>query len=1100
MPSGSNAVDAAIERAARTAATSLNLQGMQLTSLPDSIGRCTQLKTLNLSRNKLTLLPATISNLNSLATLNLSHNPLGELPESIVSCTELADLDLSFTQLRALSPAIGNLVNLSTLDLAFNPLAALPTAIGSLAQLMTLDASFCKLAGLPQSIGSCTRLTILNLTGSRLTALPEAIGACTQLTTLKLGNNRLSRLPDSIGTCVQLTTLNLANNVLSSLPEAIGACYQLATLNLRDSRLSELPESIGGCARLVTLNLSGNRLTALPDSIGQCVKLSTLDASNNLLTSLPATINRCSQLQTLILRGNRLTSLPDSIGSCDQLTTLDLRYSRLTALPKGIGSCTQLRTLELGGSPRLVSPPPEVCIGGTAAILVFLQEVQRGVAVQWSSKMLVVGESAVGKTSVSKALCRLPYNRDEPQTHGVHLDVLTLNHPQLADIKMTLNVWDFGGQLHYRATQRFYMTDRSLFVVVWNSRKGWDEGHVEEWLQAVSSIAPASPIILVATHCSGSLMTAPPEEMLKHRYPNITGLVRVDCADGAGIAELRNRIAREAARLPLMGEIWPSAWLTGAKALEQQTVRSVSRSQAEKLLNDAGVVTPESCRELLRSLHDRGKILHYSQDSLLKSVVLLRPDWVDAEITRVLDSQQVRDKGGVLSLSIRETLWQDLEVGLWETLTIMMERFDLAYRIEVPNQDDIALVVEHLPVWEPTSLPYEWDQVMTLSGATELRVIYKFASRQAGIPTWFIAREHRYTTGVAWARGVLLRHRGATHAWALLQDDGQPRPNVQLTVRGPDAYAFFSQLHEAFINIVSDRYPGIDMHQVIPCPCQDATGVTCAHQFDFDYVVQARHCGIKLQCQRHVDQEIDPHKLLLGLEPNNGEAALDRLAGFMNEFGKKTDAILATTLRLEERALLITDAIRDLQHQRSEQTSRCPGIFTLEHVRYPARYRLTLKCESPDGPHSLPDGAGVYEFTKVPDWLRSYAPYLRFVLNALKHSLPMVGPTIIGVVGDNITQDSRSRLELSTKLVESLCPDSLATPSGLLSRGRPHPDFTELRKGLLALDPDFGGLRERVLPESGKIIYLCAQHRGDLHYPAAIAPPSPAPAPMNPGG
>ncbi|TKK91402.1 hypothetical protein FDA94_00980 [Herbidospora galbida] len=93
-----------------------------------------------------------------------------------------------------------------------------------------------------------------------------------------------------------------------------------------------------------------------------------------------------------------------------------------------------------------MSPPAEVVAAGTVAALGFLWALRRGgVERQRSSKMLVVGEAAVGKTSVAKALCRLPYHRDEPQTHGVHLDLLELAHPEDAEATMRLNVWDFGG-------------------------------------------------------------------------------------------------------------------------------------------------------------------------------------------------------------------------------------------------------------------------------------------------------------------------------------------------------------------------------------------------------------------------------------------------------------------------------------------------------------------------------------------------------------------------------------------------------------------------------------------------------------------------------
>ncbi|MGW5160476.1 hypothetical protein ACWEPN_33820 [Nonomuraea wenchangensis] len=54
---------------------------------------------------------------------------------------------------------------------------------------------------------------------------------------------------------------------------------------------------------------------------------------------------------------------------------------------------------------------------------------------------------------------------------------------------------------------------------------------------------------------------------------------------------------------------------------------------------------------------------------------------------------------------------------------------------------------------------------------------------------------------------------------------------------------------------------------------------------------------------------------------------------------------------------------------------------------------------------------------------------------------------------------------------------------------RPGLDVAELRQALIELDPgkEWGGLRERQVPESGQIVYLCHRHRQALRYPAQPA-------------
>lgn len=662
--------------------------------------------------------------------------------------------------------------------------------------------------------------TALSLRGLKLERLPPKLFELTWLFELDLADNELTLLPDSFARLTALGRLNLAGNRLASLPEWLGDFVALSRLDVSGNALTGLPYSIGNLTGLRTLDASGNAIVSLPESVGKLVRLTHLDLSHNALTSLPSTIGSMAWLSQLDLEDNALTSLPDSVGGLTALRKLDLSGNALTVLPGELGRPRQLSELHFRGNP-LVSPPPEVAGSGARAVLAFLRGLSQGTEQQWASKMLVVGEAAVGKTSVTKALCDLPYDAEESQTHGVHLDVLTLAHPHSADTNMRLNVWDFGGQLEYRATQRFYLTDRSLFLLVWNTRRGWRTGgQVEAWLEAITNAAPASPILIVGTHCGESVADLDEGDIFR-RYPNVADILRVDCKDGTGVAELRDRVSQQAATLPLMGASWPSAWARGADHLTGQPGWYITARQAAALLSKHGLKDETARTSLIAALHDRGEVLHFANHPELRDRVVLQPAWIEAMITRVLDSQQVADRGGVLSRAHRAELWHDLDdPGLAEMLTALMERFDLAYRIDSPDHEDVALVVERLPAGVPQRLPPEWDQALAAPGASELRITYKLPSRQAGVPSWFIAREHRFTTGVAWARGVLLRHHGAGFdAWALLHDDDRAEPTVRLTVRGTMPHVFYSLLTEAFTGILAERYPGLQVRQLVPCCC-----------------------------------------------------------------------------------------------------------------------------------------------------------------------------------------------------------------------------------------------------------------------------------------
>ena len=65
-------------------------------------------------------------------------------------------------------------------------------------------------------------------------------------------------------------------------------------------------------------------------------------------------------------------------------------------------------------------------------------------------------------------------------TVGVDISDLTLT---VKNEEVVLSTWDFGGQREYYATHQYFLSKRSLYLVVWNltkGEKGLDE--IQQWL------------------------------------------------------------------------------------------------------------------------------------------------------------------------------------------------------------------------------------------------------------------------------------------------------------------------------------------------------------------------------------------------------------------------------------------------------------------------------------------------------------------------------------------------------------------------------------------------------------------------------------------
>ena len=126
----------------------------------------------------------------------------------------------------------------------------------------------------------------------------------------------------------------------------------------------------------------------------------------------------------------------------------------------------------------------------------------------FEAKMLIVGEPGAGKTSLAWKIedpdCTLP-NEDET-TKGIEVKEYNFpihtndfanfeNSEMLEGRKFRINLWDFGGQEIYKATHRFFLSKRSLYALVADSRN--EDTDFNYWLHIVEMFGGDSPLLIV---------------------------------------------------------------------------------------------------------------------------------------------------------------------------------------------------------------------------------------------------------------------------------------------------------------------------------------------------------------------------------------------------------------------------------------------------------------------------------------------------------------------------------------------------------------------------------------------------------------------------
>jgi internalin A len=882
-----------------------------------------------------------------------------------------------------------------------------------------------------------------------------------------------------------LRTLDLGRTLVTTLPAELAQLTGLDELIL-DYPIAHIPHWIGDLTTLRRLVISGTLISMLPDTIAALSALEELDVSRTKLTELPPVVGSLNALRRLIAQDAPIVAVAPEVGGLRGLRYLDLEGCPVRRLPPELGRLPDSIELRLRGT-QLNEPLPALVSRGVPALLSYLRSLEADSSPQYEAKVLLLGEGNVGKTSLVAALRGQPFQRDRPTTHGIELHALDLPHPTL-DQQLHLTTWDFGGQEVYRVTHQFFYSPRSLYLLVWRPREGQDENAIEGWIRRVKlRIGDTGKIILVATYGAEGRNPELDFPYLKQKFgETLLESLNVDNETGLGIDRLRQVIAKHAATLPQMGELFSGAWI-GARdeILAQATEHAyITWHELVDICNRHGLDSAERTT-LVTLLHDLGHLIHFGEDEGLRDLVVLRPEWLTKAISFVLEDSATRDSGGVLRYERLPDIWHNhkfsgntssttrdsYDVDKHPYFLRLMEKFDVSYRL--PEQQ--ASLVGQLVPYQRPELPW-YPDTPTPHGIRTLSLLCRMSESPPGLIAWLTVRNHRFWTGRHWRRGVFLEHGGyAGQGLFELLGDGE----LRLVVRAPSPDIFFSLLSDSVEYLINQRWPGLRHEFLIPCP-QRLAGAPCSGTFSYASLRRFRELH-----RTHIDchvcaQQQEVARLLTGFELIAApfDEKLDQIVRHLEEVQANQQRIAVAAA---ETAAQVRSAIKIL----SAEITDCPRLFTVERLgsrrRLPwnDRFKLTLCCEHPS--HEHPWEPATYVFTRPKSWFRDVLPYAIFVSRLLKVAMPIAGAAAHVV----LPHQNAQWLERQFKIVQSIAeqvPDK--EPEHVRIEPGDHRLTPAQGAGLrtyryllfeLDLGRSFGGL-QRVVTPYGDMLWVCPHH------------------------
>ena len=479
-------------------------------------------------------------------SLQGSMRPISRLTQ--LSSLALVDLRIGADGARALA----SLTSLTSLDLGGNGIGDDGArALASLTSLTSLDLWGNEIgADGARALVSLTSLTSLTLGGNGIGADgARALASLTSLTSLNLGDNGIGADgARALASLTSLTSLNLGGNGIGADgARALASLTSLTSLNLEGNGIgADGARALASLTSLTSLKLGGNRIRDDgARALASLTSLTSLDLWNNGIGDDGArALASLTSLTSLDLRYNgigddgarALLAAWTESPTARRLTFLDLRENR------DLSSVLPAETLDTTDAQAILAAYRRYRSAAERETLRPLNE----------AKLLVVGNEAVGKTSLIRYLVEnMPCDPNEKKTPGtaIHVKIDTRQWSPGEDA-VTLNIWDFGGQAIMHGTHRYFLTERSLYLLVLEDRRQ-DDRSVYDWLKIIRNRGRESPVIVVINKSdAGKQDLRLDENGLQHDYPSIVAFVRSSCAQGefaaATIQKLRGRHRRYA--------------------------------------------------------------------------------------------------------------------------------------------------------------------------------------------------------------------------------------------------------------------------------------------------------------------------------------------------------------------------------------------------------------------------------------------------------------------------------------------------------------------------------------------------------------------------
>lgn len=586
-------------------------------------------------------------------------------------------------------------------------------------------------------------------------------------------------------------------------------------IDLRNCGLSEIPEVLYNYPDLVSIDISNTEYVS--------------ENEKNKITEIPDDIARIKRLARLNFENNEITKVSEKIADLPRLKYLNLNNNNLEEISERIANMPGLEELKISDNPFDMLPP-EIIARGIDSVRNFFKELKEQDFI-YEVKLLIVGEGRVGKTCLSEALIDDNYELNHKEsTEGIKISrwIIPKNEIEKINPKITrdfqINIWDFGGQEIYHSTHQFFLTKRSIYLLVTESRKEDSHDDFFYWLNIIKLLGDKSPVMMILNKADQPNKELPINEY-RSTFNNIIDFDKVSLT-----AEYREKFLKfkkqlklTATNLPHIGNPLPKVWVEIRKELENLKLSGrnyISLAEYFEICKNY-YRREDSALFLSEYFHDLGVIIHFQNDIELKDIVILNHEWITKGVYKILDDRKVINQNGKFNYDDIKRIWTKDEHNLKtrELISLMKNtKFDLCFQLK----DGEFLVPRLLPVDE---IEHKWELSIHNS---------KFEFRYKFMPKGIVARlivkmnsdiyKNKY-----WRYGVILNYE---NTFAIIKEKYFEN-KITIELNGKNKREFLFLIRKT-LNEIHNDFNKLDVSEMIPCNCNLCKDSETPHFYEFN--------------------------------------------------------------------------------------------------------------------------------------------------------------------------------------------------------------------------------------------------------------------------